>query len=436
MLSAFHALPALAVAAPLAIQAAPLAQQIELNAQRYAIAGQSVLVARNGEVIFRRTQGVRDDAVFPAYSVSKLLASVLVLQLVEAGTLDLDRPAASYAPGLPPRWQHITLRNLLNHTSGLPEYFDSKRLDRFPPTAQAAFDALADQPLVFAAGTSTRYAQTNFLVLAAVLEQHYGQPYQQLAKERIIDKLGLKRTCLGPACAGQPSVVPGFIGKDGKLQAEPPVPWPAYASAHAELYTTSEELAAFLHAVMRGELVGKDTLRKLWQPGKLSNGQDGWFAAGWEIGASGGYRFVGHDGGAKVRVRLLWPDAGTGDSYTIVYLTNGSARNVWSRTLVESVMAGIDPQRFHMEAISEQLIGYATQPSSAAPQALMARLRAAAVRDGGALERRINETGYAMLETRGSAAAIKVFELNTRLFPQSANARDSLAQARAAGKLP
>ena len=69
-------------------------------------------------------------------------------------------------------------------------------------------------------------------------------------------------------------------------------------------------------------------------------------------------------------------------------------------------------------------------------QALLQQLQTLALRDGAALERRINETGYAMLETRGSGAAIKVFELNTRLFPQSSNARDSLAQAQAAAKSP
>jgi D-alanyl-D-alanine carboxypeptidase len=134
----------------------------------------------------------------------------------------------------------------------------------------------------------------------------------------------------------------------------------------------------------------------------------------------------------------LWPEPDGGDSYTIIYLTNGSAHNVWSRTLVESLMAAVDPARFSMEAISEQLIDYASRPpaSPAQAQALLRQLQTVAARAGAALERRINETGYAMLETRGSGTAIKVFELNTRLFPQSHNARDSLAQAQAAAQSP
>jgi CubicO group peptidase (beta-lactamase class C family) len=426
------------------VPAAPLdralEQKMEANAQRYVIASQAVLVARNGETVFRNIAGARRNELFPAYSVSKLLASVLVMQLVETGQLDLDKPASAYLQGLPLRWQQIAVRHFLNHSSGLPEYFDlgAKPEGNFPPTLQAVFAALAEQPLLFDSGSTTRYTQTNFLVLEAILEAHYGKPYTQIANERIIGKLGLKNTCLGLDCASRQGMVRSYIGKNGKLQLDPGAKWPEYANVHAELFTTVDDLAGFLHAVTRGDLVRKDTLDKLWQPQKLTDGRDGMFAAGWELGSSGGYRYVGHDGGTKARVRLLWPERDGGDTYTIIYLTNGSAHNVWSRTLVESLMAAIDPLRFSMEAVSEQLIDYASRPAPtpAQAQALLLQLQTQAARDGAALERRINETGYALLETRGAAAAIRVFELNTRLFPQSGNARDSLAQAQAASTSP
>ncbi len=428
-------------------QAAPLDRALEqtmaANAQRYVIASQAVLVARNGATVFRNVAGARRDELFPVYSVSKLLASVLVMQLVEAGQLDLDQPAGAYLPSLPPRWQQIPVRHFLNHSSGLPEYFDlgGPAGPNFAPTLQAVFATLADKPLAFEPGSATRYTQTNFLLLEALLEAHYGRPYTQIANQRIINKLGLKNTYLGHGSASRHGMVRSFIGKNGKLQPDPVVPWPEYANVHAELFTTVDDLAAFLHAVARGELASQETLRKLWQPQQMANGQEGWFASGWEFGRSGGYEYVGHDGGTKVRVRLLWPDRNGGDggdSYTIIYLTNGSAHNAWSRTLVESVMAAIDPARFPLEALSEQLIDYASRPPAtpAPSEALWQQLQALAARHGAALELRINETGYALLETRGSGAAIKVFELNTRLFPQSGNARDSLAQAQAAARSP
>ncbi|UNK41595.1 hypothetical protein MNO14_11550 [Luteimonas sp. S4-F44] len=95
------------------------------------------------------------------------------------------------------------------------------------------------------------------------------------------------------------------------------------------------------------------------RPRTLPDGQRGWFAAGWEYGENGLDRQVGHDGGTQVRVRVLFEGSLDGDIYTVVYLTNGSARNVWSRTLVDSVLAAMAPERFPTEALAETLRGLA-----------------------------------------------------------------------------
>jgi D-alanyl-D-alanine carboxypeptidase len=79
------------------------------------------------------------------------------------------------------------------------------------------------------------------------------------------------------------------------------------------------------------------TLLGLWRPTRLRNGGAGAFAAGWEYVEAGRYTHVGHDGGTKVRVRLVYADSLATDTHTFVYLTNGSADNVWSRTLIDSV---------------------------------------------------------------------------------------------------
>ena len=85
--------------------AAQLTRQMQVNQQRYGIAGQAVEVVHNGKVVFRGASGQIDidgaahttpDHIFPAYSVSKLFVSTLVMQLVEQGKVDLDRPASAY----------------------------------------------------------------------------------------------------------------------------------------------------------------------------------------------------------------------------------------------------------------------------------------------------------------------------------------------------
>lgn len=423
-----------------------LTRQMETNRQRYGIAGQALLVARDGRVLFRGVDGEADvetherlttDHVFAVYSLSKLFVSVLVMQLVEEGSVDLDKPASTYVQGLPASWRAIAVRDFLDHTSGVPEYYatgdDGLPSAGFPRDLETMFASLADTPLQFATGTDTRYTQTNYLVLGALLSAHYGKPYPQVAEERIIRRLGLRRTWLGPGALPGRGVVASYIGKNGRLEKDQTVAWPAYACSHAGLYATLDDLATFLRALTAGDLVGKATLRRLWQPRTLAGGRRGWFAAGWEYGETGAYRYVGHDGGARNRVRIFIKNSPEDFVYTVIYLTNGSARNVWSRTLIDSAMAAAAPERFAAEALSDRLVGYALQtPRRGDANALVRSIRAGAVPAGAALERVVDNTGYVVRENFGVAFALRVFALNTVLFPDSANAWDSLAEAHAA----
>ncbi|UBB23908.1 beta-lactamase family protein [Pseudoxanthomonas japonensis] len=425
-----------------------LERQMTLNRERYGIAGQALLVAHDGKVVFRGVDGEADvktrrrvasGDVFPAYSLAKLFTSTLIMQLVEKGQVDPDTPASTYLPGLPAAWRTIAVRDFLDHTSGVPEYFDNRNgagaaADTvFAPDLAGVFTSLADRPMQFAPGSDTRYTQTNYLVLAALLEARYRKPYPRIVETRILGRLGMRHTWLGPAGLPPRGVVTSYIGKEGRLQQEQDLAWPAYAYGHAGLYLTLDDLGRFLRAMTSGELVGKATLRRLWQPRTLSGGKRGWFAAGWEYGESDGYRQVGHDGGARVRVRIVFKDSLDEDVHVFAYLTNGSTRNVWSRVLVDSAMAVTAPERFTAEALSERLVTYALQaPVEGDVQAQARTIRAGGVLDAAELERLVNTTGYAVRENLGVDAALRVFELNTVLFPASANVWDSLAEAHAA----
>ena len=115
-----------------------------------------------------------------------------------------------------------------------------------------------------------------------------------------------------------------------------------------------------------------------------------------------------------------------------VYLTNGSARNVWSSTLVESMMGVAAPGEFPHAVLSERLIGYARDDSTDAKPQMRSWLRDSNGVPTGELERAINGDGYAIRESLGASKALKVFALNAELYPDSANAWDSLAECHAA----
>jgi len=339
------ALAAIAQPAPSALGAS-IDSRLQDNARKHGIPAQAVLVLHNGRVVYRNATGTTalggvtpatPKTVFPIFSVSKLFASVIAMQLAEEGKLDLAAPASRYVAHLPPCWRDIRVDQFLSHVSGVPEYFDASDLSRpFPPDLDAVFAGLKDVPTSSAPGERTRYTQTNYLVIEAVLEAVTQTPYRTLVSRRIVEPLGLSETWLDLADVPAERLVANYRAEDGRVAKEAPVAWPRYSIAHQGIYATLDDLGKFLSAVAHGKLVPRDGLMRRWRPYRLADGNVGLFAAGWEYGKSGRWHELGHDGGTKVRVRILFEKT-LDDHYVIVYLTNGNKDGVWSRTLVDSV---------------------------------------------------------------------------------------------------
>lgn len=440
-------LSAVVSAAPVALSS-QLDAQLQTNRERYGIAGQAVLVAHNGAVVYEGASGERDpashapaavDTVFAAQSVAKLFTSTLVMQLVEQGKVALDAPASRYVPNLPAPWQAIRVRDFLNHSSGVAEYYDrqgdrliSKGYDGLAPTLAAALAVAGAAPMQFAPGSQVRYTQVNYLVLTALLEAHYGKPYPAIARQRILQPLKLRNTWLGQAGVPHDRVAAPYIGEHGQLHQANEQPWPDYGWGHADLQTTVGDMNRFLQALATGKLLRPATLEALWQPQTLADGGINFFSSGWDSNRNDGYTQVGHDGGTRVRARLAYKGTLADGYWVFVYFTNGSARNVWSSTLVDSTMAVAAPQAFPHAVLSERLIGYALDSNAGAETALRAWLRDDSGIPDDERERVINATGYAIRENLGARPALKVFTLNSALYPDSANVWDSLADCHAA----
>lgn len=422
--------------------------QLQANRERYGIAGQAVLVAHNGQVLYQGASGERDpathapvtvDTIFAAQSMAKLLTSTLVMQLADQGKVDLDAPASRYVPDLPTAWQAIHVRDFLNHSSGIGEYYDrvnnrwvSKGYLGVAPDLGAALKVAGAPPMQFATGSRVQYTQANYLVLTALLEAHYRKPYPAIARERILQPLKMTSTSWGVTSVPATRAAVPYIGKDGQLQPANEDPWPDYGWGHADLQTTVGDMNRFLQALATGRLLRTATLETLWQPQKLAGGGSNFFSTGWDTTRSDGYTQVGHDGGTRVRARLAYKGTLASGYWVFVYLTNGSARNVWSSTLVESAMAVAAPQEFPHAVLSERLIGYALDDIADAKPLMHSWLRDSNGVPTGELERAINADGYAIRESLGARKALKVFALNAELYPDSANAWDSLAECHAA----
>ena len=331
-----------------------LAQQVASNAESYGINASSVVVVKNGQQLFKAHHGVMavnsakkvsDTSIFPIYSVAKLFASTLTMQLAEQGKLRLTDPVSKHLAGLPSEWQHITIAQLLNHASGLPEFFEAKG-GKFigPATLQGAINGTKNKPLMFEPNTQTQYNQTNYLITRMLIENIYQQSYEQVVKDKILSPLGLKNTFLDLNNVPKEHLVAAYRPNSGKTLKSSEFYFPLYGSSAGSIYSSAEDLSLFITALAQGELISQDKLLSFWQPHQLHD-DESYFASGWEIDNAGNWQYVGHDGGASLRVRLLYQD-NLDDFFVVVYLTNGNKSGVWSSTLTNSVQQHILPDYY------------------------------------------------------------------------------------------
>jgi len=337
-----------------------LKQKMVENSKEHGIPAQALMIMHNQEVLFRDSLGiininskkpVNNDTVFPIYSTSKLFASTLVLQLHEAGKLDLSEVITNFIPDLPIAWREIRVKHLLNHTSGLPEYFNCENKEcTFPASFKEAITNLRSSPLQFKPGTQMRYNQTNYLLLKTVIEKVANTSYRKLVNSQIIEPLQLHNTWFGLANVPQNKLATSYHSESGDSLQENKIRFPDYAISQADAYSTINDLSNFLSALAQGKLISKQLLTNYWKPYLLNDGQEGYFSSGWDYEKTGTWNELGHDGGGLVRVRILFRE-NLDDHYIIVYLTNGNKDGVWSRTLVDSVQYFLMPDMFSRVAM-------------------------------------------------------------------------------------
>jgi CubicO group peptidase (beta-lactamase class C family) len=171
--------------APVPALAAPVAQtldqRIDAVMQVYAPVGLSVAILRGDQLVYERHAGVErlggatptsDDTLYSIFSMSKLFFLIEMFRSEARGELDLDETIGTYVADLPEAWRGLTVRQLLSHVSGLPEYYSHPDV---PQTVEAAFSRVRNVDFVSEIGSRSRYNQTNFLLAKLALEQVSGR---------------------------------------------------------------------------------------------------------------------------------------------------------------------------------------------------------------------------------------------------------------------
>lgn len=135
------------------------------------------------------------NTLWPAGPISQGYAAVAVMQLYEAGKLDLDDHVGKWIQNVPEEWKKITVRQLLHHAAGIPDY---RTKEAFDPEREWTFgellELIEDQSLEFEPGTEVKQSASNFLLLTEIIERVSGTAYQEYVKKHQFERLGLSHT--------------------------------------------------------------------------------------------------------------------------------------------------------------------------------------------------------------------------------------------------
>lgn len=220
-------------------------------------------VVRAGRAVIGTQRPVPAGGRFRIGSITKTFVATVVLQLVGEGRVDLDAPVGGYLPGVLPRGDRITVRMLLQHTSGVHDYepdLPTKGREylkiRFTHQSEPAMAAVAAaKPLEFQPGTSWRYSSTNYLLAGMLIKAVTGHDWRREVTARIIRPLGLRdtfapgdRTFLGGPHAH------GYLAVDGR-PVDVTEMNPTIAGASGEIVSTTADLDRLLVALVKGSLL-------------------------------------------------------------------------------------------------------------------------------------------------------------------------------------
>lgn len=266
----------------------------------------SFLMGCEGQPAFEWNGGLADrEASIPVTaatrfrmaSLGKMFTAVAILQLADAGRLSLDDLLSRHLPDYPNQdvARAITLRQLLNHTSGTGEMFS----DEFPKisaslkTHQDYWGTFASTPLEFDAGTKERYSNYGYILLGSVVEAVSGQSYYDYVEQHIYRPAGMTSTGAEPETAPVPDRAHAYTKTDGKWVRETAtLPWRGTAAGGG--YTTARDLLKFAIALQDGKLISAESLAAATRPQNIK----GWYGYGFMVSGEGHDRQYGHEGGA------------------------------------------------------------------------------------------------------------------------------------------
>jgi len=328
----------------------------EMRAQR--IPGLALGIARDGQIVKARGYGlanveldvpVKPETIFQTGSVGKQFTATAVMMLVDDGKIRLDDPISKYLPGTPTAWDRITVRNLLTHTSGVPDYesdsltkkgaaFIDLRKDYTEAELLEKFEGLS---LDFPPGSKWSYSNSGYVLLGILIHKVTGQFYGDVLQSRIFVPLAMTSTRIISEADIVPNRAGGYRLVNGDIKNQEWVSPMLNTTADGALYTNVLDMAKWDAALYTEKLLKKRNLQHMWSPVRLNDGRTAPYGFGWDLTEVNGHRLIEHGGawqGFTTQISRY-----VDDKFTVIVLTNLDSEHSQPDKIAHKVAALCNP---------------------------------------------------------------------------------------------
>ena len=320
-------------------RAGDLDKYVESRLRQLHIPGASVAVVRNGQVIEAHGYGQANlewrvpaarETVYEIGSMTKQFTATAIMMLVEEGKIGLDDSVRKYFAAAPETWNSITVRNLLNHTSGIqnhvavPGYLSAFRTNLLMETTPGRDELLKmffKLPLEFQPGETWAYDNTGYILLGLIIEMTSGKSYWQFVDERIFKPLGMNSTRSTDPRPIVTSRAAGYEWLNDRFENRP-ILAPFIAFSAGSILSTVDDLARWDAALYSEHLLKQSSLDQMWTAARTNDGRTAPFSYGfgWFVDTYHGHRLVQHSGGTPGFSSAIYRFVD--DKLSIIILTN------------------------------------------------------------------------------------------------------------------
>jgi CubicO group peptidase (beta-lactamase class C family) len=392
----------------------------------------TVLVAVQGKVIYRNAFGpanfqtnakLTPDTPFCLASVTKPFTATAIMMLAERNKLSYDDALSKYIPEFARSSQtsKITIRQLLTHTSGIPDYGDLDIDDSNLTQKELVADLLKRESVFGQPGQRYRYSNPGYALLAIVMQRVSGQRFGDFVEQMIFKPLGMGGSFVYDSPQKKNSLAAIGYSQFGARDDVNSTAVPGDGG----IYSTVDDLFKWDQALYTDKLVRQSSLAAAFAPGSVQEGAST-YGFGWNVADMNGEKYVWHTGStagfrAFIERRLT-------SRITVILLTNrGNSKRIEINDAILNILRG---RSYVLPKMSGAEKLYKTTRESGAQAAVQMYGSLAKSADYDLSESELNTLGYQLLYgDKRVSDAVEIFKLNATEHPASSNAFDSLGEA-------